>query len=64
MPRTGFVNATWVGPFNGEAVLSDGSSVQVISGETVCEIPEGEAQASAYWEPAAAAPKSKPKPEE
>lgn len=50
----GFVLARWIGPFNGEAVLHDGTTIAVVSGETVVPVPEGEAKASAYWEPAKA----------
>lgn len=41
------VNATWVGPSEGE--LADGTILT--PGESVAEVPAGEAKASAHWQP-------------
>lgn len=40
------VKARWIGPF--EADLPDGT--HLVPGETVVEIPAGEAESSAHWE--------------
>lgn len=61
---SGFIDAVWVGPFNGEAVLHDGTIVQVVSGETVCAIPAGEAEASANWQPVTKQASKAAKPQE
>lgn len=44
-PKT--VSATWVGPFEGRT--PDGTAL--IPGETVVEVPAGEAEESAFWRP-------------
>jgi hypothetical protein len=45
------VNAKWVAGYPAILTRDDGTEVQLVPGETVVEIPKGEAQESGNWEP-------------